>query len=71
MNDSAQYVDVVDVEIGADSVSELCVHVRVENKWYWIPYSQTRQLTRNPNVIGADAIRISKWLADKLELDHE
>lgn len=62
------YVDILNVKIGSESQD--AVHVCINNKWHWIPFSQMTRMTKNPQAEGQDSIRIAKWLADKIKEGH-
>lgn len=64
------FVDIKDVNVGAESESEEAIHVQIEGEWHWIPLSQVERITRDKRMQNSDIIRVAKWLADKLEFEY-
>lgn len=36
----------------------------------WFPFSQTEKLTRDDKTVGKDKITVTKWIADKKNLEY-
>jgi len=71
MAERYRYVRITDCEIGVDSNSGLAFSCEIDGEKYWIPYSQCRKRTINQKVHGADAIEVTRWWAEKNELEGE
>ena len=75
MNQRAEYtrhhgddIEFSDVQIGNDSASGKAVRVRFDDEWKWVPYSQIKEIHRDPKVVGQDKITVTKCWAEKEEL---
>ena len=58
-----KYFSIAECSIGDDSKSGNAVQVTIDGHDYWVPYSQIKELHRDPRSKGADCIVVTKWLA--------
>lgn len=69
MASDREYVTIEGVQIGDDTESGLAFQCVIDDDVYYVPYSQTRARHRNERVKNGDSIEVTRWWAEKEEID--